>query len=241
MSIKETDLYMPIKMWLESKGSSVKAEINDIDVVAILEDETVLAVELKKKLNLEVINQAVLRQKVADFTYIAVEHDFKIYDSKRFQDTLNTLRRLEIGLLTVNFRAIKPEVYVILEAIPFDRNKSINSAKKAKVRLIKEFHRRSGDYNNGGCCKTKIMTGYREECLRIAWLLNRKGELTTKEIRQLFPACNKTTNLLNQNYYKWYERVSRGVYRISKKGEKALLDHEGVVLFFERSENRWNV
>lgn len=236
-SIKETDLYKPVKMWLESKGCKVKAEIHDFDVVAMLSDDHIIAVELKKKLNLEVINQAVLRQKIADFTYIAVEHDFKAYDSKRFQDTLSTLRRLEIGLITINFRAMEPEVYVILEAAPFDRSRSMNSAKKAKARLIKEFHRRSGDYNNGGSSKTKIMTGYREECLRIAWLLKQNGTLTTKEIRELFPTCSKTTNLLNQNYYNWYERVSRGVYKITDLGDNALGEHTGVVLFFERSEN----
>ncbi len=237
MSIKETDLYKPVKSWLESKGCTVKAEIHDLDVVGMIDDEYILAVELKRKLNLEVINQAVMRQKIAEFTYIAVEHDFKAYDSKRFQDTLNTLRRLEIGLLTINFRAIEPEVYVILEAVPFDRSKSMNSAKKAKSRLIKEFHRRSGDYNNGGSTKTKIMTGYREECLRITWLLKRNGVLTTKEIRNLFPSCSKTTILLNQNFFNWYERVSRGTYQITEQGEKALEEHAGVVGFFERSEN----
>lgn len=236
-SIKETDLYNPVKIWLESKGCTVKAEIHDLDVVGMLDCGSVIAVELKKKLNLEVINQAVLRQKIADFTYIAVEHDFKVYDSKRFQDTLNTLRRLEIGLLTVNFRAIEPEVYAILEATTFDRSKSINSAKKAKAKLIKEFHRRSGDYNNGGAAKTKIMTGYREECLRITWLLKKYGILNTKEIRTLFPSCTKTTNLLNQNFFKWYERVSRGTYQITEQGEKALEQHAAVVSFFERSEN----
>lgn len=235
-SIKETDLYKPVKMWLESKGCTVKAEIHDLDVVGMMDCGAILAVELKRKLNLEVINQAVLRQKIADFTYIAVEHDFKAYDSKRFQDTLNTLRRLEIGLLTINFRAIEPEVYVILEAAPFDRSKSINSAKKAKARLIKEFHRRSGDYNNGGSSKTKIMTGYREECLRITWLLKQNGILTTKEIRNLFPSCTKTTSLLNQNFFKWYERVSRGTYQITEQGEKALEEYAGIVSFFERSE-----
>lgn len=237
MGIKETDLYKPIKRWLESNGCSVKAEIHDLDVVAMLGDDHIIAVELKKKLNLEVINQAVLRQKIADYTYIAVEHDFKAYDSKRFQDSLNTLRRLELGLITINFRAVEPEVYVVLEAVPFDRSRSINSAKKAKARLIKEFHRRSGDYNNGGSSKTKIMTGYREECLRIAWLLKQNGTLTTKEIRELFPTCMKTTNLLNQNYYNWYERVSRGVYRITEQGDQALGHHAGVVLFFEGSES----
>lgn len=236
MSIKETDLYNPIKRWLESNGCSVKAEIHDLDVVAMLGDDHIIAVELKKKLNLEVINQAVLRQKIADYTYIAVEHDFKAYDSKRFQDTLNTLKRLEIGLITINFRAVEPEVYVMLEAVPFDRSRSVNSAKKAKARLIKEFHRRSGDYNNGGSSKTKIMTGYREECLRIAWLLNQNETLTTKEIRDLFPTCTKTTILLNQNYYNWYERVARGEYRISELGVKALLQHAAVVRFFERTE-----
>ena len=108
---KEMELHSPIENWLIGKGCQVKAEIRDIDLVGILDEEIVVAVELKKRLNLEVINQAVQRQKIADLTYIAVEHDYKAYQSKRFSLTVDTIKKLQIGLLSVNFRSDVPEVY----------------------------------------------------------------------------------------------------------------------------------
>ena len=67
----ETDLYMPVKTLFENMGYSVKAEVLDADVLAVKDGETV-AIELKLSLNLDVIVQAALRQKVADKVYIAV-------------------------------------------------------------------------------------------------------------------------------------------------------------------------
>lgn len=46
--LKETDLYWPIKAFLEDQGYEVKAEVIDCDVVAMRNDEPPLIVELKK-------------------------------------------------------------------------------------------------------------------------------------------------------------------------------------------------
>ena len=68
----ETDLYMPVKSLLESMGAVVKGEVGDIDIFGLMPDGRTVAVEMKLHLNLDVIIQAVLRQKVADSVYIAV-------------------------------------------------------------------------------------------------------------------------------------------------------------------------
>jgi hypothetical protein len=61
----ETDLYQPVKSFFESQGYIVKAEINDIDILAIKEDITI-AIELKVKISLKLIYQVIERQKLVD-------------------------------------------------------------------------------------------------------------------------------------------------------------------------------
>ena len=61
--MKETDLYPPVKRYLEDQGYTVKGEIDDCDVVAVRSGDTPVVVELKLTLNLNVILQAVARQR----------------------------------------------------------------------------------------------------------------------------------------------------------------------------------
>ena len=69
----ETDLYSPVKKLLTEMGYSVKAEIMDADVFGVKGEETI-AVELKLSLNLDVIVQAALRQKVAYICLLCRRH-----------------------------------------------------------------------------------------------------------------------------------------------------------------------
>jgi hypothetical protein len=71
MKLLERDLYEPVRQWLMDRGYNPKAEVMGCDILA-LKDELALAVELKVTLNLEVILQAVDRQRFADMVYIAV-------------------------------------------------------------------------------------------------------------------------------------------------------------------------
>ena len=45
--MKETDLYLPVKAWLEGQGFEVKAEVGAVDVMACREGEDPVIVELK--------------------------------------------------------------------------------------------------------------------------------------------------------------------------------------------------
>ncbi len=59
--MKESDLYPPLKQFLESQNYEVKGEVQDCDVLAVREEETPVVVELKLNLNLQVLLQAVDR------------------------------------------------------------------------------------------------------------------------------------------------------------------------------------
>ena len=59
--MKESDLYLPLKRFLESQHYEVKGEVNDCDVLAVRGDEVPVVVELKLTLNLDVVLQAVGR------------------------------------------------------------------------------------------------------------------------------------------------------------------------------------
>ena len=86
---------MPVKSLLESMGAVVKGEVGDIDIFGLMPDGRTVAVEMKLHLNLDVIIQAVLRQKVADSVYIAVPSPKKSM-LRRWHNIGTVLRRLEI-------------------------------------------------------------------------------------------------------------------------------------------------
>ena len=57
--MKESDLYLPLKRFLESQNYEVKGEVQDCDVLAVRGEEVPVDVELKLSFNLNVILQAV--------------------------------------------------------------------------------------------------------------------------------------------------------------------------------------
>ena len=67
----ETDLYRPIKLFLEKQGYAVKAEIRDCDVVAVRGEEAPVIVELKTAFSLPLLLQGVDRQSMSDAVYLA--------------------------------------------------------------------------------------------------------------------------------------------------------------------------
>ncbi|MNR47610.1 hypothetical protein D3C85_1667330 [compost metagenome] len=103
--------------------------------------------------------------------------------------------------------------------------------KRASGKLITEFHERSGDYNVGGSSQQKLMTAYREKSLHCAHLMQQHGPLSPRKLRELTNNMN-VSSLLQQNYYRWFVRQSRGIYHLTPIGEKALQDYAHVVTAF---------
>src|SRR5690625_2016045 len=75
--VSETDLYLPIKSWLENDGYEVYPEISPkplrqrADIVAKLNNK-VTVIEMKVSMSLSVIEQAYAWKKHAHFIYIAI-------------------------------------------------------------------------------------------------------------------------------------------------------------------------
>ena len=142
--LRETDLYPPVKLFLEGQGYEVKAEIGAADVVARRSDADPVIVELKSGFSLSLFHQAISRQAITDAVYIAVARG----SGRRFRTSLRSnlalARRLGIGLMTVRLSDQSVEVHA--DPAPYAPRKS----KRRRDLLLKEFARRVGDPNVGG-------------------------------------------------------------------------------------------
>mgnify|MGYP000858969820 CR=1 FL=1 len=227
----EQDLYLPIKDYLTKGGYSVKGEVKNCDITAVRSNE-LLVVEMKKTLNLDVILQASIRQRLTDKVYIAVPKKGRLLYTKRWKDICYLLRRLELGLLLVSLNG---DSYFVEEAIspkPFNRDLSIKKSSRKKKEVLKEFSDRHGDYNIGGCTGKKLVTAYREQAIHIAALIEKYGELSPKKLKELGTDKEKTSRILQDNHYGWFDKVERGVYALSEKGKAELKEYSELVAFY---------
>ena len=228
---RETDLNDPVKRWLIDQGCDVKAEIKDVDLIGRFQDDLLIGVELKLKLNLEVINQAVERQSFCDMVYIAVLHDYKMVETKRYKMTLLTLKRLNLGLLLVNLRSTEPYVIEVIKPESFDFEQSRKRKVTKRQSIIKEFNKRKSDVNKGGSSKQKLMTAYKEHCLMVLYLMFAYDLSTTKELVNYGFEPKQVMSIWNKNFYKWFEKKDKGVYAVSEEGVLALEEFKPVIEF----------
>ena len=152
--------------------------MNGCDLVAVRRDELVV-VELKTVLNLTLILQGVERLKLTDAVYLAIEEPRR-GRIPHWPAVQQLCRRLGLGLLTVRFGRSAPRVEVICDPGPY-RPKP---ASRKRRLLLGEFQRRSGDHNTGGSARGPRVTAYREEALRLADELNKRGPLRVKDLRE---------------------------------------------------------
>lgn len=219
---RETDLYPPVKRHLESLGFTVRSEVNDCDVVGVRGGDIVV-VELKRHLSHELLVQAIDRQDLTEAVYIALPRPKRRGQAAKWHGIHRLLKRLGLGLLFVS--APGPDTRVTVELDPSPCARRQNGRKRSA--LLREFHSRSGDYNSGGATRRPLVTAYREQAIRIARLLDERGAMRTRDLR----ACGtgeKTRDILYQNYYGWFVRESRGVYKLTEKGRSELAAYIGV-------------
>ena len=219
----ETDLYRPVKLFLEALGYEVKAEVNSCDVVAKKPNGSLIIIELKKGFNIDLLIQGVERLSLSSEVYIAAGFYGPIAKgsiwNKRRRGILKLCKRLGLGLMMINLFAQKdPKVKVLLDPSPYDPRK--NALKVG--RLKKEFNARIGDPNEGGTTsRIKIMTSYRQTALLCAELLSKSGPMQAKDVRDL-TGVEKAGNLMRNNHYGWFEKINRGVYELTEKGKEEL-------------------
>lgn len=228
-TIKESDLYQPVKDYLDSLGYDTKGEVKSCDITAIKGDELIV-VELKKGFTIELLYQAVDRQKIADGVYVAVPIPKRGYRNPHYKDMLNLCKRLELGLILVGFTLNgKPQIDI---AVNPESAKPVRKSNKKRMAVISEHNSRTGSVNTGGVSRKKIITVYKEQSLAIAKILADNGELSARKIREL-GGCEKTSSILRMNYYKMFEKIgskSHCTYKITKIGLKMLSEYEELLM-----------
>ncbi|MBO5330408.1 MAG: hypothetical protein J6A71_07850 [Anaerotignum sp.] len=228
---KETDLYEPIRAFLEEEGYQVQAEVKHCDIAAVKDGQLVI-VELKKAFSLKLVYQGLERQSLTDQVFVAIPRPQKGAREKSWKDMLKLLKRLELGLLTVALDSPLRTVDVVLE--PSDSLAWKNRKKREKLQA--ELENRQVDANVGGMTRRKIMTAFREKSIRLACLLEKEEQVSLASLRER--SMEDYVGILSRNYDKWFKRVEKGVYALSEKGKEALEneDYAKVVAFY-RKEN----
>jgi hypothetical protein len=208
----ETALYLPVKKFLEKLGFAVKGEIGGCDLVALSPDEPPIVVvgELKLSFNLELILQAVDRAGACDEVWLAARFSERGKGRESDARYRNLCRRLGFGMLAVT-KSGTVEV-IVSPTTPARRDP------KRRSRLISEHRKRQGDPALGGSTRSPIMTAYRQQALACASALLQGP----RKVRELKPAIPDAPKILLHNVYGWFDRVERGIYRLTDSGRAAL-------------------
>ncbi|MDD9923315.1 MAG: DUF2161 family putative PD-(D/E)XK-type phosphodiesterase [Boseongicola sp.] len=213
--MQETELYPPIKSFLEGQGYEVKSEIGPVDVMALRGDDPPIIVELKTGFSLSLVHQAVARLKVTDAVYIAVPRKTGAAFWSSLKNMKMLCRRLGIGLITVRMKDELVEIHC--DPAPYQPRKQA----KRRDALLREFAKRNGDPNEGGSTRAGLVTAYRQDAIKCAEVLSEHGAS-----KGAFVACTAdvkhATRLMADNHYGWFERVERGVYGLTATGLQAI-------------------
>lgn len=222
--LRETDLYDPVKAYLQAQGYTVKGEVGAVDVMALRDgpedgpedDHEPVLVELKLGFSLALLHQGIARQAVSDAVYLAVPRGAGRAWAKAFKGNLGLCRRLGLGLITVRLRDGFVEVHA--DPLPYRPRKF----PRRKGLLLREFARRVGDPNAGGATRAGLVTAYRQDALLLAACLRDHGAQKGARVAHLSGVAH-ATRMMADDHYGWFERLSPGVYALSPKGATALL------------------
>ena len=238
----ETQLYLPVKKFLEARGFAVKGEICGCDLVAVpvagangtgteteeKDPPLVVIGELKQTFTLELLLQGVDRLAAGDEIWLAVRASGgggrKGRGRERDPRVRKCCRLLGFGLLAVFARG---QVEVIVEPRPWKPRK----VAWRRRRLVDEHRRRQGDPAAGGSTRQPIMTAYRQQALAVAAALAAAEAAGTaaqtgapgRRPRDLKAFAPDAPKILLHNVYGWFARVERGVYGLTEAGRAALV------------------
>lgn len=229
----ETDLFAPVKHYLESHGYAVNAEVKDCDVIATRNNELVV-IELKTSANMQLLIQATDRLKITDSVYVAIPK--ATGNRKHWRGVQRVLRGLELGLLVVTFSSLGSSVTKMFDPLPYQKRKQ----GKSRREVIREITERSAEYNIGGSTRVKLITAYRENAILVATCLEYLGHSSPRELCALGTG-DKTPGILSKNFYGWFDRIDRGVYSITDQGRQEIRTypdlHQRSLEFVENHKN----
>lgn len=212
---RETDLYPPIKAFLEDQGYVVKAEVGAADVVAVRGAEPPVVVELKLGFSLALFHQCLARLKAVDEVYLAVARQPGKRFGRALKDNIALARRLGLGLITVRLKDGLVEVHC--DPGPYAPRKSA----KRERQLLREFARRQGDPNDGGQTRAGLVTAYRQDALKLAVYLFEVGASKGADVARE-TGVDAATRMMRDNHYGWFEKVETGVYGLTPAGAEAV-------------------
>ena len=221
--MKESDLYLPLKQFLEAQGYEVKGEVKDCDVMAVHKDnldEEPIIVEFKMSINLSVVLQAVDRLALSPRVYIGLPKQYKLASNRnRKRKILKLLKMLGLGLIIIDPTIKTGGVDVLVEPKEYKPRQSKNRIKQH----LKEFNTRVGDPNKGGASTMKgRVTAYRQRSVAIGQYLKANGatkaSVVAKQIQD-----PKARDILYKNYYGWFAKESRGIYMITDLGQQDII------------------
>lgn len=220
--LRETDLYQPVKAFLEGQDYVVKSEVGAADVVAMRGAEPPVIVELKLGFSLTLVHQCVARMGVADDVYMAVARGKGKRFLKSVKDMTRLCRRLGLGLMTV--RLSDGLVQVHCDPGPYAPRKNT----RRQGRLLKEFAARVGDPNDGGQTRVGLITAYRQDALKLAMYLFEAGASKGADVARE-TGVTRATTMMRADHYGWFEKVEKGVYGLTPTGAAAVAQ-SGAVL-----------
>lgn len=209
----ETDLYLPLKAFMEAAGYSVKGEVNGCDLVGVKEGDppVVVVCEMKLAFNLELVMQGVQRATFCDEVWLAASAS-KTGRGREFDARFRNLcRRLGFGLIAVSAAGAIDVIVPPFAATP-------RKDAKRRSRLLDEHKRRVGDPQKGGGRGKPIMTAYRQDCIVCATSLL-AGPQSPKQLKA---RVARAPTILRSNVYGWFVRESRGVYGLTELGRAAV-------------------
>ncbi len=215
----EAALYSPVKQFLERQGYEVKGEVRGCDLVARRGDEPPVIVELKLRFNLPLVLQGVDRLALTERVYLAVPRPARRTRggplAPERPEIRKLCRRLGLGLILVGLT--RKTVEVLEEPVPYRPRQ----AKSRLLRLLDEFSRRIGDANVGGAVGVPLVTAYRQDALRCARVLALGGPMRVGALRSA-AEVPRAARILQSNVYGWFDRIERGIYRLTPEGDQAL-------------------
>lgn len=211
--MRETDLYLPIKTFLEQLGYEAKGEVGGCDIVAVRPGEPAVVVicELKLQFNLDLVLQGVDRAGLADEVWLAAALSPSRKGREHDQRFRKLCRRLGFGLLGVTTAGA---VELLLSPVAPPPRKD----PRRRSRLVEEHRRRRGDPAIGGSTRQPIMTAYRQQALCCAAQLC-DGPKRPRDLKTHAPDAPR---ILLSNVYGWFDRPERGFYALNDAGHQAL-------------------
>jgi hypothetical protein len=227
---QETDLFLPIKAYLEAQGYQVYSEVRGADLLAKKgseKEEEWIAIEMKTKMSLKLLNQGVARQESFDSVYLALPLEGSQAQIPGYKELRKTLVRLGLGMIVARFLRRGSRVEILLH--PGEEKRRSRPSKRQG--MIREIDGRYAELNQAGeASVVEKFTAYKQQCLLIAWALEKAGPqgISPKDLRRL-DLPERCGALLGQNIYGWFDRIRRGTYTISEAGKIALQRNQKIV------------